>query len=63
MFRYVALPFSVASDGDMLLKMLHETFKGLPSVFRTADNIFILWYDSNGTDNGKGAEDMQKRKP
>ena len=53
----------MASDGDMFLKMMHETFKGLPSVFRTADDIFIVWYDSNGTDNGKGAEDMQKGKP
>ena len=49
-YRYKWLPFRVAPMGDMFQCKLDEIFNDMPNVFGIMDNILVIGYDNDGTD-------------
>ena len=49
-YRYTGLPFGDGQAVDMCQRKIAKTLKELPNVFVFADNILIIAYDEDGTD-------------
>ena len=52
-YRYKCLPFRAALVGDMFQHKIDEIFNDMPNVFGIADNILVIGYDKDGTDNNE----------
>ena len=52
-YRFIRLPFGVASAGDIFQKKTDEILKGLPNVFGIADIILTAGYNTESRDHDR----------
>ena len=50
-YRYKRLPFGGSPVEDICQQKIYDIFKDLPNVVGIADDILVVWYDSNCRDH------------
>ena len=60
MYRYIRLPFGVASTSDMFQRKINELFHDLSYVFDIANDILIAGFDELGRDDEETVDKVVK---